>query len=205
MIMIEKAKKIILSVILAEMAAVFLAILSMLMLTIANNNNLVAALFSVAVPLGITYICFPLFLLKMLSQPIKIKVQDIHWIPLSLFVIIFIASFIVKIAINIPLAFSFDEWISLLITYAAVAVAEEFLYRKTIQKTLKKADISVWIVLLIQAVIFAFVNHSGGDFWINCMIRFPAGFILGWLKNKTGTIWWGVSVHYCYNLFVSMI
>jgi len=83
----------------------------------------------------------------------------------------------------------------------AVALSEETLVRGVILIELKKI-FNVYVSVIIDAIIFAFVFHANADMKINLFIRFPLGLILALIATRAKSIHPCVLLHWAYNIMI---
>lgn len=98
---------------------------------------------------------------------------------------------------------------TLLLGFAAVVLApvlEEIIYRGFVQTMLLEGlgNDRRWLVILIAAAGFALV-HLGAVPWHAVPALFTLAVILGWLYERTGSLWPPIIVHAGFNLANSLI
>lgn len=82
-----------------------------------------------------------------------------------------------------------------------VSIAEEFLMRGIIFFLLLQFLKKRYKAVIVNAIIFAFLLHTGGDIISNLVYRFPAGIILASITLKTGRLYPAIIIHFVYNLW----
>lgn len=82
-----------------------------------------------------------------------------------------------------------------------VSISEEFLIRGIIcYLLLQLLHKKVWVVI-ISALVFGFVFHTGGDVVTNLLYRFPAGIVLAALALYTRKLYPSIMLHFVYNVW----
>jgi membrane protease YdiL (CAAX protease family) len=89
------------------------------------------------------------------------------------------------------------------IALSAVLIApivEEFLFRGLLQTALQQSGFiqSRWRVILLTAALFSVV-HAGGVIWQAMPGLFVLAIALGWLYERTGSLWPGIALHMTFN------
>lgn len=114
------------------------------------------------------------------------------------------------ILLFVMIAYSFILWylkgnvnsfISISIQQISVSIAEEFLMRGIILYLLCQLFQKKYWIVIINAIIFGFFLHTGGDFLSNFLYRFPAGIILAVLTLYTGRLYPAIMLHFMYNIW----
>lgn len=90
------------------------------------------------------------------------------------------------------------EWTGVMLFSASVVapLMEEFLMRKCIHSVLRW-DFGVPIAILMNTILFAVIHGYGVQGFFSCAL---AGFLLTFLYEKTGCIWYSIVVHIFCNL-----
>ena len=83
-----------------------------------------------------------------------------------------------------------------------IAFCEEFWCKGVIFTQLKHIFKNNYIVILISAIIFAFITHLGQSFLANLVVRFPFGLVSGFIYYKTGKLIYPVLLHLLYNAMI---
>lgn len=73
----------------------------------------------------------------------------------------------------------------LMITMVFIVVNEECFYRGIIQKHIEKY-MNVYLAVIIQCLLFTFLNHSSETLFDNLFIRFPVALVLTTISKKYG-------------------
>jgi membrane protease YdiL (CAAX protease family) len=94
---------------------------------------------------------------------------------------------------------------ALVFHFIFVAITEEFLFRGIIMHSIKDISGKTWISVIVSSLIFSFVFHSQGDIFINLIIRFPIGVIMGIMRVKTNSLATPIIVHWIYNSTLTII
>ncbi|MGB4759241.1 MAG: CPBP family intramembrane glutamic endopeptidase [Candidatus Saccharimonadales bacterium] len=127
-------------------------------------------------------------------------------------VVAFVAGFVPSIDVNqeqeiftAPTAGS-----GLLLVFLALAIlpplAEEFIFRGVLYTGLRKKFSFVWTTLIVS-VIFGSLHltaSSDGPLWIAAVDTAILSFFLCYLREKTGSIWAGVTLHFVKN-FIAFV
>lgn len=90
-----------------------------------------------------------------------------------------------------------------LIHLMAIAVSEEFLFRSVVQARLARLLNPGWTILL-TAVAFAFVVHSGKPLIDNLVLRLPIAIVFGIVTQASRSVWPAVLLHFAHNSVVTM-
>lgn len=94
--------------------------------------------------------------------------------------------------------------IYLLLNYL-IAWEEEFLYRGIVPSLLKNVIRINFLILIIQGLIFTFIAHIESTFIDNLIYRFPLSLFLYQIKVKFNSIYYPVTIHAVWNIFLSYI
>lgn len=92
----------------------------------------------------------------------------------------------------------------LLLAFLVSAIAEEVLFRGLVEYQLKQSFCLIY-VMLIQAVLFAFLGHQAFNWYSNLIIRLPLGIALSVLRHWTDSYSVAITAHYVYNASVFFI
>lgn len=84
-----------------------------------------------------------------------------------------------------------------------IALAEEFWCRGVLTRQARTFLRSDTHVLLVTALVFAFVTHLSGSPLDNLLYRFPFGLLVGFIYLKTRSLTWPVTLHLAYNMLIS--
>lgn len=82
--------------------------------------------------------------------------------------------------------------------FLLTAIAEELMFRGLVEYRLENS-FQPWQVIIIQAIIFAFLGHQGFDFISNVIIRIPLGIILSLVKRASGSYIPAIVAHFVYD------
>jgi len=93
----------------------------------------------------------------------------------------------------------------ILLQNAAVAAAEEFIARGCVFFILRKIKQSFWFVVPVSTLIFVFIFHSNAPLVENLIWRLPISAVLALAYYFTKRLYVPVSIHFAYNVAVSMI
>lgn len=85
-----------------------------------------------------------------------------------------------------------------IVGFMLTSIAEELIFRGMVEHQLQKS-FSCYQVVLIQALMFAFLGHQGFDLTINLLVRFPLGIMLSLVKNKTQSYVPAIMLHWMYD------
>ena len=96
------------------------------------------------------------------------------------------------------------EILTMFIHILCIGVSEEIMLRSVVFDEVGSKFNKV-ITIIITALIFSFIYHSGSDLQSNILIRFPLGLILGFLRSKTNNVYNSIAFHTWYNMFVLTI
>ncbi|WP_210617224.1 CPBP family intramembrane glutamic endopeptidase [Mammaliicoccus lentus] len=94
--------------------------------------------------------------------------------------------------------------IYLLLNYL-IAWEEEFLYRGIVPSLLKNVIRINFLILIIQGLIFTFIAHIESTFIDNLIYRFPLSLVLYQIKVKFNSIYYPVTIHAVWNIFLSYV
>lgn len=90
----------------------------------------------------------------------------------------------------------------ILLTSAIIAapVLEEFVFRGFLLQTLRDviSDQTPWVNIIVSSVIFAGIHISVTQ-WQTLPALFVLGGMLGWMYEKTGSLWPCIILHACFN------
>lgn len=114
---------------------------------------------------------------------------------------VFIAILILAIVLVKAMFFGGDI-IFALIQNIPIAFCEEFWCKGIIFTQLKHIFKNNYMVILLSAMIFAFITHMGNSFVENLILRFPFGLITGFIYYKTGKLIYPISLHLFYNSMI---
>lgn len=118
---------------------------------------------------------------------------------------LFIASIIIVSLLNYLVnRLDLVAFTSIVIKYSIVALGEELLFRYYIQNQLEK-QFSILGATILQAVLFAFILHSGFPILLNLMIRVPSGIILTYLFKKSNNLPLVIAIHFLYNAIIHIM
>lgn len=126
----------------------------------------------------------------------KFKNKYIAWATLIL-----VVTFLVYLQYNHKL---FVDSGIFVVHYAIIAISEEILVRGIITYELNKIVQNKVIAIVISAVIFALVFHSTDGVLSNLLWRVPFAVIMSILLEKTGTIWSSVTLHWIWNVLLTV-
>lgn len=80
-----------------------------------------------------------------------------------------------------------------------IAFCEEFWSKGVLFTQLRQIFRNDYIVIVIAAMVFAFITHLGNSFVDNLVLRFPFGLIAGFIYYKTGKLAYPILLHLIYN------
>lgn len=113
------------------------------------------------------------------------------------------------ILIFIQLIISSDEKITYTLIYLLlnylIAWEEEFIYRGLVPSLLKNLTKFHFLILILQGLIFTFIGHIESSFIDNLIYRFPLSLILYQIKIKFNSLYYPVSIHALWNIFLSYV
>ncbi|MGM9952549.1 MAG: lysostaphin resistance A-like protein [Intestinibaculum porci] len=89
----------------------------------------------------------------------------------------------------------------LLFHYDIICYSEEYVYRKLILNVLC-TRLSKFLSIVISATLFAFILHINENIFINLLLRFPLGIILGLIATKTKCLRYSWLAHVFYDLMM---
>ncbi len=90
-----------------------------------------------------------------------------------------------------------------LVQNVPIAFCEEFWCKGVIFTQLKHIFKNNYMVILLSAMIFAFITHQGNSFVDNLILRLPFGLISGLIYYKTGKLLYPISLHLLYNAMIA--
>lgn len=192
----EKKEKLLIEIVCIIVLSNFLCMFCFLFLNMAFKGNVeeIASIFS----LVISFIILPFYLLQK-QHNIKfseIGIRRFNIIDsIFLIIVVFFSILLFKTKGDIKV---FVEVIS---QQLFVSLSEEFLMRGIVFYLLLQLLHKKFYVVIVSAIIFAFILHTGGDFISNLLYRFPAGIILAVLRIHTKKIYLPIMVHFIYNLW----
>jgi CAAX amino terminal protease family. len=99
---------------------------------------------------------------------------------------------------------NFDLAIRLLLVFIFVAINEEIVVRGILYRILNNR-FKRFMSAIIASFIFAFILHSGSDFFSNFVARFPLSLLLFVLYTYSGDIYSSMMFHFAYNILVNSI
>tara|TARA_Y100000780_G_C13561857_1_gene369410 strand:- start:355 stop:666 length:312 start_codon:yes stop_codon:yes gene_type:complete len=79
-------------------------------------------------------------------------------------------------------------------------IFEELAFRGFLFNQLQKV-VSERVTIIATAFIFALVHFS----FISLLWIFPFGIVLGYLRSKYNTLWYGIIIHFIHNFLVLMM
>lgn len=97
---------------------------------------------------------------------------------------------------------NFDMAIRLLLVFIFVAINEEIVVRGILYRILNNR-FRHFMSAIIASFIFAFILHSGSDFFSNFVARFPLSLLLFALYAFSGDIYSSIVFHFAYNILVN--
>lgn len=85
--------------------------------------------------------------------------------------------------------------VCLLIVGLLPAVLEELMFRGVMLNIFKNITHGIWRPIIMQALVFAVLHFS----FYQLPGIFLMGLLFGWVAIKTGTIWYGIVMHFIFN------
>jgi len=100
--------------------------------------------------------------------------------------------------------YKFDYALHVIIIYIVVGLSEEIIARGIIYRLLNEKLLEFSSIIL-SALIFAFIFHSGQSGVTNLFIRFPMGIIFSFLYLYSGDLYSSIMFHTLYDIIVTLI
>lgn len=94
----------------------------------------------------------------------------------------------------------FPVLLSIISTAVFPALFEELSFRGILYTQLNRL-MGVTATIIVTAVAFSILHLSP----LSLLWIFPIGLITGWLRAKTGTIWYGIALHFTYNSSIVLL
>lgn len=88
-------------------------------------------------------------------------------------------------------------------TALIVAICEEYLFRYVAFHILSK-EYHTFFTIIVTSLLFGLLLHINGDFWLNAMIKVPAGYLLSRVGLKFG-LQYSIAIHWLHNVVVGKI
>ena len=88
-------------------------------------------------------------------------------------------------------------------TALIVAICEEYLFRYVAFHILFK-EYHTFFTIIVTSLLFGLLLHINGDFWLNAMIKVPAGYLLSRVGLKFG-LQYSIAIHWLHNVVVGKI
>lgn len=85
-------------------------------------------------------------------------------------------------------------------TALIVAICEEYLLRYVAFHILFK-EYHTFFTIIVTSLLFGLLLHINGDFWLNAMIKVPAGYLLSRVGLKFG-LQYSIAIHWLHNVVV---
>ena len=84
----------------------------------------------------------------------------------------------------------------------SIAFAEEFWCKAILFYQLRKITNKKYIIIILSAIIFAFVTHMNGNIETNLLLRMPMGIITGVIYEKDRNLVLPFLLHLVYNIVI---
>ena len=89
---------------------------------------------------------------------------------------------------------------ALLVSAVVVApILEEMIFRGLVQSALRSL-LGPWATVIVASTLFAALHYGAAD-WVTLPGLLVLALILGWLYERTGSLWPGIIAHAGFNLF----
>lgn len=88
-------------------------------------------------------------------------------------------------------------------TALIIAICEEHLFRYVAFHILFK-EYHTFFTIIVTSLLFGLLLHINGDFWLNAMIKVPAGYLLSRVGLKFG-LQYSIAIHWLHNVVVGKI
>lgn len=88
-------------------------------------------------------------------------------------------------------------------TALIIAICEEHLFRYLAFHILFK-EYHTFFTIIVTSLLFGLLLHINGDFWLNAMIKVPAGYLLSRVGLKFG-LQYSIAIHWLHNVVVGKI
>ncbi|WP_282003329.1 CPBP family intramembrane glutamic endopeptidase [Veillonella denticariosi] len=160
-----------------------------------------SALLTVWISMIVGMVAFPIFYLRKYDNTVC-NFVDLGLVMTLPFDGIFIVVLILAI-IFVKAMFFGGDIIFAFIQNIPIAFCEEFWCKGVIFTQLKHIFRSNYTVIILSAMIFAFITHMGNSFVDNLILRFPFGLLTGFIYYKTGKLIYPVSLHLFYNSMIA--
>lgn len=168
-----------------------------------DTSNLYESIIGFSLPLLISFCIIPYLIEKNFFNKSTIQLgllynkKKISYLQTSIFTT-------VSIIISVLGYKRLENELIVIISFIIVAICEEFYCRGLMYNVIQESFNEV-SAILFNSIIFSIIYHSGGDIWINLLLRFPLAIILSLLRFKTKSIYDSVLLHYIYNVAISFI
>lgn len=97
---------------------------------------------------------------------------------------------------------NFQKVIPIMLQMIVIGISEETICRGVIFHEIKSFLNKDILCVIISALLFSFVYHSGDTDSANLLIRLPLGLILGAVRAYTGNVYNSMAMHIWYNTLV---
>lgn len=193
---LEKKETLIGTIIFIIIFSNFLCFFSFLVFNMIFDKGLEVA--ASILSLAVSFMIIPFYLIKKEYNATltEIGIERIKLIDCILVIVVVILS-----SVLLYLKKDIVQFVEVSIQQISVSIAEEFLMRGVIIFLLSFLLQKKHWIIIVDAIIFGFFLHTGGDFISNLTYRFPAGIVLATLTLRTGRLYPAIMVHFTYNLW----
>ena len=96
--------------------------------------------------------------------------------------------------------FSGQAQFNIIMTFLAVAVGEEIMFRGIIFRLIDERW-NTWAALIVSSLIFGFghISNDNATWWSSLAIAIEAGLLLGAAYKWSGTLWVPIGIHWAWN------
>lgn len=164
-----------------------------------NNFDIVMTYVSMI----LSFVVIPLLFLQRMGYDIDYK--EIGISKPNLFTLLLIAAVFIICSAYYQVGNFLENPIQLAIQIFPVALSEEIWARGALFYLLKKYKVNNFWIILISALIFAFVTHLNRPILENIIYRFPGGLLLAFAYYKTKKLEVPVAIHFLNNFIGGLL